>query len=706
MSIWSAEIKELERLYESFKGQLPELEKELEQLIKFDDPNVILLYSRRCLEVIITDLCECELKRPRKTEPLKGIIDKLHKEEKVPSNIITSMDHLNSLSAYGAHPKDFDPEQVKPVLVNLDIIVKWYLKYRKLITVDKTEFESEKARLKEKSLEEGKKTEKQEIPAKFSNRNLLSGIVVLIIFVIAVILAYPKIFKQNTLEKLRASGEKISVVVMPFQNMTNDTVWNVWQDGIQDMLITTLSNYSNELIVRQAETINNLLQSKSLINYASVTPSVASSISQKLDANVFIYGNIKHAGSLIRVYAQLIDSKTVEVFKSFLIEDVAKEENIFQVIDSLSLMISNYLVLSIMEKEVPGIYRHSYTTNSPEAYRCFLYGNKSFLSRDYLSARNWYQQALDIDTNMTIAAVYTSLSYSNQDLYEQAKEWCLRVYNKRNLMPLKLKLITNWLYAFYFGSPYDEIKYLEQLIEIKDYGIIEHYLLGNIYMELNQYDKAIPEYEKVIELSENWGIKPFWIYNYTYLGTAYHKAGQFKNEKKLYKKAERDFPDYPELLYNQAVLELSEGKIETGNNYIKRYMSICKDQLWSEARTINGVANIFLDAGILDKAEENYRKALFWDPENLTRMNNLAYFLIDADRNLNEGLELVDKALKMSPDSYLYLDTKGWGLFKQGKYQEALEVLQKSWDLKPTYDHDIYLHLEAVKKAVANQKIN
>jgi len=129
MSIWSAEIKELEKLYESFKGQLPELEKEPGKLIKAEDENIILLYSRRCLEVIITDLCECELKRPRKTEPLKGIIDKLHKEEKVPSNIITSMDHLNSLSAYGAHPKDFDPEQVKPELNNLSTIIKWYLKY-------------------------------------------------------------------------------------------------------------------------------------------------------------------------------------------------------------------------------------------------------------------------------------------------------------------------------------------------------------------------------------------------------------------------------------------------------------------------------------------------------------------------------------------------------------------------------------------------
>jgi hypothetical protein len=91
MEIWATEIKELEKLIEFIKGQLPELEKELEQLIKFNDPNVILLYSRRCLEVMLTDLCEVELKRPRGTEPLKGIIDKLHKEHKVPDHISTSI---------------------------------------------------------------------------------------------------------------------------------------------------------------------------------------------------------------------------------------------------------------------------------------------------------------------------------------------------------------------------------------------------------------------------------------------------------------------------------------------------------------------------------------------------------------------------------------------------------------------------------------
>jgi TolB-like protein len=130
MPIWTTEIKEIEWLNASLAGHFPLLEKEMGLLLRTEDENVAMLYSRRCLEVIVTDLCETELNRPRKTEPLKGIIDKLNKEEKVPSYIITSMHGLNSLSTYGAHPKDFDPDQVKPALSNLAIIMKWYLTFK------------------------------------------------------------------------------------------------------------------------------------------------------------------------------------------------------------------------------------------------------------------------------------------------------------------------------------------------------------------------------------------------------------------------------------------------------------------------------------------------------------------------------------------------------------------------------------------------
>jgi TolB-like protein len=171
-----------------------------------------------------------------------------------------------------------------------------------------------------KKTESFEESEKKVTPTKPVKRKLKPNYVINAILIIAVIvLAYPKIFKQNTLEKLRSSGERISVAVMPFQNMTNDTTWNVWQDGIQNELISFLTN-SEELKVRQIESTTGLLQSEGLTNYTSITPSIAGAISQKLDANVFIYGSIKQAGTTIRVNAQLIDSKTQDAVKSFQID--------------------------------------------------------------------------------------------------------------------------------------------------------------------------------------------------------------------------------------------------------------------------------------------------------------------------------------------------------------------------------------------------
>ena len=243
MAIWSAEIKELEKLYESLKGQLPDLEKELEQLIRTEDANVIMLYSRRCLEVIITDLCECELKRERGTEPLKGIIDKLNKEKKVPSHIITSMHGLNELSTYGTHPKDFDPEQVKPVLNNLDIIIKWYLKYKDFQTTGKLQVEKD----------------------------------------------------ESEIEHPTVSATEKSIAVLPFVDMSPERDQGYFCEGMAEEIINVLAHIENLKVIARTSAF--------AFKHKEVD---IREIGRILDVETLLEGSIRKADDRVRITAQLI----------------------------------------------------------------------------------------------------------------------------------------------------------------------------------------------------------------------------------------------------------------------------------------------------------------------------------------------------------------------------------------------------------------
>ena len=532
-------------------------------------------------------------------------------------------------------------------------------------------------------------------------------LVVISLIVGIVILSYFMIFRRDILNNMRSSDGKISVAVMPFRNLTNDTIWNIWQECIQDNLTTYLSNFPKELKIRQTESTRSLIQSKSGVSYALITPSVAAAIARKLDANVFIYGGIQKAGKTLRLNAQLFNTRTEDAFKSFEIDGPGKEEMIFRIIDSLKRMITNYLVISKLEIGVSPEYR-DLESNSPEAYRYFIYGNNAMMKGDFLTSVNLYSQAIKIDSTFNTAIIALIIQYINFASYEEAKKLCLKVYNRRNLMPLQYKNTANWIHALLFETPREAINYLRQSLEIDDQMPGPYYLLGMHYNSLYQFDQAIPEFEKAENLYKKWHTKPGYS-NYTSLGYAYHKTGHYKKEKKIYRKAENDYPGNATLLFRQAILALNEGDTIAATQYIEKYESVRKDQSWSNVRITTGLAGIYYQAGIMNKAEEYYRKALFLEPDKPDRMNDLAFLLIDSERNISEGLNLASKALELKPDNYAYLHTKGWGLYKQGAYQEALEIMQKSWDIRreeAVYDHNAYLNLEEARKAVAGQNNN
>src|SRR4030042_2167237 len=286
MPIWSAELKEIKTLLDSFQGQFLDLEKELKPLSTSEDSNVVLLYSRRCLEVIVTELCEVELKRPRKTEPLKGIIDKLNSEEKVPFHIITSMHSLNSLSTFGTHPKDFDLEQVKPVLNNLAIIIRWYLKYKDSQIISNTKIEEEKNESKDQD-DSTRYARNQKKRLLLVSSALLVGIVIIVLLVFKFIGGGWQVKDLLKVEK--------SIAVLPFKLLSDEPDKQYLADGMMDAILLHLSKIEDLRVMSRTSTEQYRIPGKTMTE-----------IGRELGVNYLLEGSFQKYGDNVRLIVQLI----------------------------------------------------------------------------------------------------------------------------------------------------------------------------------------------------------------------------------------------------------------------------------------------------------------------------------------------------------------------------------------------------------------
>ncbi len=531
----------------------------------------------------------------------------------------------------------------------------------------------------------------------------IKTVILTVLVAAVVILVYPMIFKKDKFEEIRDPDGRISIAVMPFKNLSGDSLYNVWQGGFQNLIITTLSN-SKELSVRQYQTMYSILAGTGDLTYASITPSKASELALKLDTRTFILGNILKAGNNIRVSAQLVNAETEEIYKTYEVSGNT-EDDIFAMADSLSGLIKNYLeIKKLLEQYDSPEYRGSFYTNSSAAFQYYIHGFNAFRSLDYQAAIEWLSKSIETDPDFINAYVALSFTCMVSGNNKQAKNWCNKAYKKRHELPLKGKLMLDHLHAYYFETPDQQIKYLKQILEIEELNPTYWYFLGLAYQLKNQYEDAIIYFEEAIEIHKKWGTNYRNPWNYYFLGKSYHKVNRHKREKEVYESGLSIIPDFGNTIRGQAICALSHGDTNEAEIFITKYQSIRKNKsLWPESRILSDVGSIYSEANLFDEAEINYRHALKLYPGTPRVLNNMAWFLINNDINVNEGVELIQKALELEPDNWYYLDTKGWGLYKQGRYEEALKILKDAWELRPRYNHGGYQHIREVEKALDRQ---
>lgn len=107
--------------------------------------------------------------------------------------------------------------------------------------------------------------------------------------------------------------------------------------------------------------------------------------------------------------------------------------------------------------------------------------------------------------------------------------------------------------------------------------------------------------------------------------------------------------------------------------------------------TALGRAALLLNMDRLDEAIDAYRYALSQWPDSPLSLNALGYTLADRTDKFAEAEKLIRRALRYDPQSPAIIDSLGWVLYKQGKYEEALEQLNIAYESFP--DPEVASHL-------------
>lgn len=107
--------------------------------------------------------------------------------------------------------------------------------------------------------------------------------------------------------------------------------------------------------------------------------------------------------------------------------------------------------------------------------------------------------------------------------------------------------------------------------------------------------------------------------------------------------------------------------------------------------------------GNWSQAEADFRKALELKPDQPTVLNYLGYSLLELQTNLEEALALIERAVEQRPDAGHIIDSLGWGLYRLGRYSEAVTHMERAAEHLPI-DPIVNDHLGDVYWAVGRHR--
>lgn len=262
-----------------------------------------------------------------------------------------------------------------------------------------------------------------------------------------------------------ASSDKPSIAVLPFSNLSDDKEQEYFSDGITNDIITDLSKFSDLAVVA----------SNTVFKYKG-KPIDIKELNRELKVTYVLEGSIQKAADRVRINTQLIDAtngnhiwadrfdrSTADIFK-------LQDEIIENVVRTLALKINQTERERIFSKQTDNLEAYDYLL---KAYHDFYQVKREATEK----AKKNFKKAIELDPNYSDAYVGLAEVRIRDALFGWTEFPDLAFQQAEELV--------------------------NKAIVLDESNALARGNLGYIYMRKGQYDLAVSELKRSIELNPN-----------------------------------------------------------------------------------------------------------------------------------------------------------------------------------------------------------
>jgi TolB-like protein/class 3 adenylate cyclase len=358
-----------------------------------------------------------------------------------------------------------------------------------------------------------------------------------------------------------AQAAHLSIVVLPFTNLSGDPAQDYFADGVTENLTTDLSRIHDSFVIAR----NTAFAYKG-------KPIDAKQIGKELGVRYVLEGSVQRDQNRVRVNAQLIDTESgAHLWAERFEEDMA---DLFKLQDQIVVRLANTLNSALIKAEAAKGARSTNPDANDLVMRGLALMNEPNLqpSKDH-AARTLFEQALAIDPNNAAAIAGVAETYFTEFLFGWGKSETDYDAKILGLADRAITLAPDYYRPYEFKSVYLSILHRsDETVSAASAGLAVNPNQPNLYaaratgeISLGHFDQAKSDVQQAIRLSPHDPFKTIWDTN---LGDIEIGAGRPEAAIVEYRKSldagDHTYWNYANLAASYALL----GKMDEAKSFV------------------------------------------------------------------------------------------------------------------------------------------